>query len=286
MCALMRLATAISILTIMSLAAGPTSAALLFVSPFGDDATGDGSPTAPFKTLQAAHNAAAGDDTIMLEMAGSFGPIVINRSINIQGVPGAGIFDPPGPCVTVNAPGKTVIIDNVTCDQSGDAQHGILINTAHKVNVTNSTIRGGTGAKCGIFAQPNANSELNVIDTTIGPFGPANPGGGICIIPRSGADVIGTVTDAELLNGFFSLRSVAGSGSTVRVSVEDVTASGNNIGISSNGSGSNVAISNSTITANTTGVTHLNNGRVVSLGDNTMIWNSGDGSFTSTKAKK
>jgi len=62
-----------------------------------------GSDPNPFRTLQHAFAQAQVGDTVKLVEAGDYGALTIDKVITIIGTPGAGIFDPGGNAITVNA---------------------------------------------------------------------------------------------------------------------------------------------------------------------------------------
>src|SRR5688500_6637192 len=99
-------------------AAAPVSAATIFVSPTGADTGTCGSPASPCKTLQRGHDRVDPGGTVLLSEPGTYGPATLNKSLNVRGVPGAGIFSPGATsCLTINGGGNdTIVLDGLVCD--------------------------------------------------------------------------------------------------------------------------------------------------------------------------
>jgi hypothetical protein len=266
------------------LAPAPAGGAHLFVSHFGNDRTGTGTPFAPFATLQKAVDAATDGDTIQLELGGNYGPALINnKSLTIVSFHGGGIFEPGGTALTFNGgPNNELTLRGLTIDQAGSANTGIMFNSGRKLNVYDNVIQNGTGAASGIFFRPNSNSEINLLNNVINGFGTAGAGSGIRIEPRNGADVVGAMYKSLLSNNRTGIRSVAGAGSV------SLTSSGGNItgggtGILSSGPGSQIVVNDSTITNNSIGVQSQNSGQIRTRGNNTLFGNASNGTFTGSQ---
>jgi hypothetical protein len=283
------IAGAFCALALAWLAPAPAGGAHLFVSHFGNDTTGTGTPFAPFATLQRAVDLANSGDVIQLELGGNYGAATIdNKSLTIVSNHGGGIFEPGGPALTFNSGSgnDTLTLRGLTIDQAGSANNGIMFNSGRKLNVLDTTIQNGSGGSSGIFFRPNTNAELNLRNTTINEFGTAGGGSAIRIEPRNGADVISAMYASLLSNSRTGIRSVAGAGSNVNVLVRDMDIVGGATGISSSGPGSVVRVRDSAISNNQFGLTSQNGGQILTGGFNSVVANTANENFTGTYSVK
>ncbi len=278
-----RFAGAVSALAASWLVTSPAAAEHLFVSPFGNDDTGNGTPSAPLETLQGAIDfAGPGSAFIQLEMGGNYGPGVVGpgQNLTIFSTQGGGVFDPDGPGILVNGDGSTIVtLDGVTI---GGATIGVQFNSGHKLNVRNTTIQDISGGGSGILFRPNINAELNVGNTVITNTGDTGDASGIRIDPRAGADVTGVLDNVTLQNNRAGLVLDAGSGVFLDIAVADSTISGNSIGLQARGAGSELRVRETIVIGNGTGLHRPNGGKIESLEGNSVTGNTTDGSANST----
>src|SRR5262245_45134344 len=122
--------------------AAPASAGTIYVAPNGADTATCGAVGTPCKTLQKGHDRADAGGTVLLTQPGNYGGAVITKPMNILGVPGAGVFSPTTPCLTVNMAGgnDTLNVSGLTCNMDGVAKDGILFNDGHKLRLENTVI--------------------------------------------------------------------------------------------------------------------------------------------------
>jgi hypothetical protein len=277
-----------SILAATLLTAAPVGAATIFVAPDGANTANCGTAANPCLTLQVAHNRADSGGTILLTQPGNYGPATFTKPVNVRGVPGAGIFSPTLPCLTINAAGgnDTITLTDVSCDQDGGARDGIVINDAHKLRLNNVSIRGNTGTTCGVRARPTSGVfELMINDSSLTESGTTgnNNGGGICILPTGTANVFSVIRNTQLQNNRHGLVSAPVGGAISNVLVDNAAISANVGGIFSVGSNSNICVRNSTIAGNTfMGLS--GSGDVLNGGGNLFFNNSADGPFTGSCA--
>ncbi len=262
-------------------------AKIIFVFGAGADSPSCGTitPFAPCRTLQKGIDRAAAGDWIYLDTLGDFGPAVINKSVNVLVFTlGGGTLGPGAkPCLTVNAGANSVVtLSQYTCDQAGASQHGINVLSVGTLRLDNVTIRNGKGAACGVLFQPSQNAKLDIQKTTISGFGTSGAGGGICVQPRSGADVHGWLDHVTLNANRNGLSASATSPSLVQLGLENASVTGSSAsGLLSSGAASTIVVKNSLVRANAVGLNHVSSGKLISLGGNVVSDNAKKGSFTS-----
>jgi hypothetical protein len=147
----------------------------------------------------------------------------------------------------------------------------------------NVSIRNGTGATCGVFFQPNSAATLLMRDSEVSSFGTTSLGGGVCVVPRSGATADGWLSGVSLGHNRNGLVSTSNGNAAIRIGLEDGDAAGNTLsGIRSAGVNSVVYVKGSSITGNAFGLGRVTGGRIASLGANVVTGNTTNGSFSST----
>jgi hypothetical protein len=267
---------ALAIWATLWLTVAPAFAAHIFVSQFGSDTTGNGSPNAPFKTLQRAVNAAQDNDVIQLEMGGNYGPATItNKTLTIMSTEGGGIFEPGMTAITYNgAAGDILTLIGLTIDQGGSPFNGIVFNLGLKLIMMDMLIQNGSGGAYGVLFQPTTNAELHIRDSTVAEFGATGAGAGIRVVPRNGADVIGSIRNCTLLNNLVALFVLAGLNSFNDMVMNPSYIGGGGTAVTSSGAGSTVRIKESIIANNVVGLNRPNSGKIVSLGGNSVYANS------------
>jgi hypothetical protein len=239
--------------------------------------------------LQKGIDRASPGDSVYFDIPVDYGKAVITKSVNIFGrnAPGGGTLSPTGPCLVINAgPNDIVRIFNWTCVQGG-AQHGIVFNSGRMLVLDRVAIRNGAGSACGVFFQPNNNAVLSIQDSTISGFGRTGLGGGVCVKPRSGADVKGWLGNVSLPSNRNGIVSTSSAGSVIQLGMDGADVAGNAAtGIRSSGAASTVLVRDSTISSNATGLFRSSGGKIVSLGGNILLGNTTKGTFSSTVPQK
>lgn len=269
----------VAMLAVPLLHASPAhAAAVILVGIFGVDNATCG-PVQPCRTLQHAVNRAAPGDIIFLGNSVDYGPVTIAKTIHIQGTSGAGIFSPSNaPCLTINGGvNDEITVDTLICDQAGAASDGILFNSGRALHVSNVDFRGGGDSACGVRFRPTGDATLGFFDVILSTWGR-----GVCLAPRSGADVSGVIANARLQDSQYGIVSTVGAGSVISVICVHCGISGGGTGISSSGAASTVRIRSSRISGNALGLSHPNSGNIVSHGGNAVTGNADNGTVTST----
>jgi hypothetical protein len=284
-----RIVLPLTLLTATFALALPAQASLTrtFVSAAGSDAN-PCTITQPCATFAHAYSVTAANGIIAALDPGKYGPLTITAAITINGNGWAAITAPAARNgITINA-GVTdnVALTGLEIDGAGAGYNGIVLNSAGSLTVTNCTLQNfafdgshpTTGN--GILMQPTtgtltftitnttASNNGNVGISFFPPLGgspsangvidhvvaDAN-GYGIGIDPTfaTGGAIVVTISDSIASNN--SVQGiVAGTGSaTLKVSIDNVTCSGNEQGIVAE-SPANVLLGRSVITGNTIGV--------------------------------
>ncbi len=273
------------------------------VSANGDDAN-TCHCTQPCRTLTRAHFQTLSDGEITVLDPGSYGPVLIKKSISIvnDGVGEASIaVTDASTGITINAPpGGYVNLRGLTIQGVGVGGNGLTFNTGFSLTMTNCVIRNLTGF--GIVFQPNASSNLSVSNTLVADNGQTaiivQPSGagtvktvfnrvevynnstvGIWLIGNFSTGTIkGTVADSMAGNNGgagFAVSSTSGKAATSLMVVRSETAN-NGAGISVDGSPAVLRIGQSTVTGNGASWSAPNGGGLRSYGDNNIDGN-GDG---------
>ena len=275
-----------------------------WVSGVGDDAN-PCSRTAPCKTFAGAISKTAPAGEINCLDPGGFGAVTITKSIAIICQTGtAGVLVSGTNGIIVSAAASDVVyLDGLDIEGLNTGLTGVLINSAAKVGIVNSKIRGFSTAGIGIVNSTNG-LRVDVIDCVVAD----NPGEGIQSKPsgsvgnrvmidhtkvsNNGGDGImanGTSTTGSIkmsIRGSESVHNNAdgyvafSGGADVEIMMDASTASDNVRGINASGIGAVVRFTRSTITANTIGVNQVNSGMALSYSTNSVDGNgSSNGSF-------
>jgi hypothetical protein len=259
-----------------------------FVSAAGSDSN-PCSFAAPCRHFQAAVNVTSdGGEVDALDPAG-YGPITISQGITIEGQGWSYIAPPPGGNgITINAVSGNVAIHGVSINGVGitGPTNGIVFNSGDSLTVTNCTlqnfIRNGSTNDTGngILMQPTSGTLAFTITNTTA----VNNGFiGINYYLRGGSPnaygVIDYVTADANYDGM-NVNTFVSSGGTTVVAVSNSTASNNSsIGIYVYGPATKVSIDNVSVTGNDQGIVAFGPpvnvllGRSVITGNNTGVVN-------------
>jgi hypothetical protein len=255
---------------------------LSFISSSGMDINTCSSPASACGSFAGAQDKTFDGGTILCVDSDFFGNnTTITKSLTIDCLAGGGgvVLS-----LTINAPGKTVRLRNLTMNGVGAVGTVLNIIAADSVHLENVLVTGST--TLGVYDHRAGPAKLLISNSSIN----ANAGAGIVIAPASG--IIGAVLDnVRSNNNAYGVAVGAGgrvmikrsvfswNGSTgihadagAVIGVNDTLVSHNQTGIVGNG-GANVALSNSDIDSNTTGIS----GTTRSFGNNRLFANSGDG---------
>jgi hypothetical protein len=285
-----RIVLPLTLLTTTLALALPAHAAGLtrtFVSAAGSDSN-PCTITAPCASFAHAYSVTAANGIVAALDPGKYGPLTITGPITINGNGWAAITAPAtgnGITITAGTSDKVALI-GLEIDGAGAGYNGIVLNSAGSLTVTDCTLQNfaenGNDATTGngILMQPHGGTLAFTITNTTA----SNSIRGIFLFPSGGSPnangvIDHVVADANQIGiavvGSFPTGSVvvtvsnsiasnnggggifAGDGiGTLKVSIDNVTVSGNNIGIDGE-SPANVLLGRSVITGNGTGV--LNN---------------------------
>ena len=283
-----------------------------WVSGVGDDAN-PCSRTAPCKTFAGAISKTATGGEINTLDPGGYGAVTITKSITIsnEGVGEAGVLVAGTNGIVVSAGANDVVtIRGLVIEGLGLAAqasiNGIRFISGKELHVQNTVIRNFTAASpngFGILFSPPSSARLFVSDTIITGNGNGSNGGGIGLIPQGPANLSATILRTQLqsnTNGYSSsppggtstnsyirnslISGNSGNGVTISGSAnvfvdESTVISNTGIGVGA-ASSSAAIVSDSTITLNGVGVNPSSGGIVLSYGNNRLVNNGSNGSFT------
>ena len=291
-----------------------------FVSSSGVD-TNPCTITQPCATFAQAYTAVGANGIIAALDPGKYGPLTsITSGVTINGNGWAAITAPAqGNGITINAPGDKVTLIGLNIDGAGVGYNGILLTSASSLTVSNCVLQnfsynGSIATGTGIYMVPASGTlDFTITNTTAANNGISSvslsywPVGGT---PTANG-VIDHVVSVANMTGFFIESIADGSGATnvtvsnsiasdntsvgivvsgnasapVKVSIDDVSVSGNSTnGIEADGQAS-VLLGRSVITGNGTGVQNSTSGNTFySFGNNQIGLNGTDGSSSLNKA--
>jgi hypothetical protein len=260
--------------------------ARVFVASYGNDSNpcSFGSPCRNFQ--QAVNVVDAGGEVTAIDSAG-FGPISISKSVTITSPAGveAGIVPTPGGnAISITAgPNDAVVLRGLTINGSGTGANGIVFNSGGGLTVADCVVQNFVGAfpngngiwmlpTSGItnFAITNTTSSDNVNGILYRPqsgspgatgvidhvITTANSSTGIDVDTASTAGGSTSVTISNSIasnNGFGGVIAVTVSSAPLLVSIDAISASGNNVGVVGDNA-VKVLIGRSVIMSNGTGV--------------------------------
>jgi hypothetical protein len=290
-----------------------------FVSSSGVD-TNPCTITQPCATFAEAYTKVGANGIVAALDPGKYGPLNnITSGVTINGNGWAAITAPAGNNgITITAPGDKVTLIGLNIDGAGVGYNGILLTSAGSLTVSNCVLQnffyaGSIATGNGIYMVPSSGTlDFTITNTTaanngfvgisywpVGGTPTANGvidhvvavanGTGIFIesIADSGGDTNITVSNSIASDN--STTGIVVSGNTlapVKVSIDDVSVSGNSTnGIEADGQAS-VLLGRSVITGNGTGVLNNTSGNTFySFGNNQIGLNTtADGSSSLNKA--
>ena len=291
-----------------------------WISGVGDDVN-PCSRTAPCKTFAGAISKTAAGGEINCLDPGGFGAVTITKSISLycEGTIN-GVLASGGNGISINGAGIVVLLSGFDLEGFGNGLNGIRFTNGASLHIRNSTIRdfraaGGFGVN---FAPTDAAGATLVLDnvTVIENGAASGVTGGVLVQPAANVPVTVLVTNSRIAdNNRGGIRiDASAAGSSVKATISGSQISDNQIGVyarSAPGGGTaNVALSNTvvngntgtgvivedalatinatgnTITHNGNGVRSLTGGNLVTFGDNTLVANSNNGSFTANATKQ
>jgi hypothetical protein len=252
------------------------------------------SPCATFKAALAL--TLAGGEIFVLNSA-DYGPVTINKAVSItsEGA-AAGILANSGVAITISAGASDVVnLRGLTIDGANSGSVGIQFVSGKSLTIQKSFVRNFTSI--GINFTPSASATLFVSDTVVtgsafggivvangsgttkGALHRVNVTGHYVGIYARGSGVSLALTDAVISNNTFGLAVASSS-----VSIRNLAASGNFVGITADQPVAVVRVTQSTITDNGTGWQTTTNAQIQSYGNNNVGGNTNDGTATVTLA--
>jgi Right handed beta helix region len=247
--------------------------------------------TAPCSSFATAYAAVAPNGIVAALDPGRYGPLTITGPVTINGYGWAAITAPAnGNGITINAGGSdNVALIGLEIDGAGAGYDGIVLNMAGSLTVTNCTLQNfafdGSNPTTGdgILMQPTTGTlAFTITNTTASNNGEV----GILILPQSGSPTVNGVIDhvvADANGDGIDVEPAFATGGSVVVTISDSIASNNrSVGIFA-GVGSatlKVSIDNVTISGNGTGINAATPANVL-LGRSVITGNT-DGVFNST----
>ena len=279
------------------LAAGAVAVAHAEAShSFVDASTGTGTACTkqvPCGTLQNGLDFAWEGGNVYLFGRGPLGVATATKAARIAGDNMAEVNG-----LTVNAPGKTLMLNGVVFDHGAYASPGLTINAAQSVVVTNARITGRPG---GIVFSPSSTASLTLKNVT---FSDSSGSSGAAIrIKTNGYNVNVSLENVKVSGGTRGIVIDAGGGGFAKVSIKDstfaniaglgigaysgtgnirlyldnVTSVNNTHGLVAHGARTIAWLGSSTIAGNSIGVLRQSGGSVQSYKDNYIFNNNTDG---------
>jgi hypothetical protein len=315
------MAASVAMLTLPLATPASAQATRTWISGVGDDAN-PCSRTAPCKTFAGAISKTAAGGEINCLDPGGFGAVTITKAISLicEGELN-GVLASGGNGINVVAGANDVVLlSGFDLQGFGNGTNGVRFTSGAGLHIRNSIIRGfrGTGGY-GINFQPTSTTgaSLTVENVTVVDNGnAAGVTGGILVQPAAsvpaniliansriadnnrggiridasaaGSSVKGSISGSEIVDSQIGVyaRSTPGGG-TVNVTLVDSVVSGNgSTGVMAEDALATINASGNTITQNGNGLRSLTGGILVSFGDNVVVANNNNGSFTSTQAKQ
>jgi hypothetical protein len=265
--------------------------------------------TQPCASFAQAYTAIGANGIVAALDPGKYGPLTITGPVTINGNGWATITGPAsGNGITVNAGSGSVTLTGLELDGAGAAYNGIVFNTGSSLTISNCIAKdfvvdnnnnNGTSGN-GILMQPTSGTlDFTIINTTASnnggqgvfyyaPSGSPNANGVIDHVVAN-ANIDGIVVNAYNVSGGTTVITISNTiasnnvngigiavvGTTaVEVSIDNVSASANLIGIQDNFA-ANVLLGRSVITGNSTGIqNNTSPNSFYSFGDNRINGNA------------
>jgi len=280
-----------------------------WVSGVGDDVN-PCSRTAPCKTFAGAISKTAAKGVISVLDPGGFGTVTITKSITIDGGGIVGSILASGTTgVIVNAGATDVVrLRNISIDGASTGIDGVRFAAGGTLIIENVRINDFTAD--GVKFQPSGNSRLVITDSHISNI----LGAAVHSVPGATGNAIVSLHNVRLYESGFGIKaedrtklSVRDSfiGDNINSGVQaKATAAAANVsldncqvtnngptnlvsgGLKASGAGAVIHTAGSLITGNSNGLSVETGGQIASFGNNTVIFNTNNGSPTSTIAQR
>jgi Right handed beta helix region len=251
----------------------------VYISEDGSDANDCLTPATACRGFSQAQTVVLSGGVIRV-LPGRYSAAAITKSVQIIADAGEAIIQggsvsaggSPFVSLVVNAgPSDVVLVHGMIIDDTLGGG-GIALVSGGALHIDNCTLVSAP-ALFAIHFRPNGNSNLVVSNSTIA----GNAGGGIEVLPGTGAFANVTIDNTRLVSNSRALLAVNGANVMVRNSM----ITGNAIGVRV-GSAAVVRMADSTVSGNATGLSSTSNAQIVSHRGNVVANNTTNGAFTST----
>ena len=308
------LGACLTLLTVICLTAAPAQAQQnrTWVSGTGDNASATCSRAAPCATFaNALGKTNAGGEINCLD-SGSFGALIITKSISVicEGVVGGMLQAGSDVIALLTGAADVVVLRGLDIDGVAGIGAGVnFLSGGGALHIENCRIRDGSGTgSWGIKFTPTFAAELYVTDTTVSHNGTTG-GGGILVQAPAGSTSKAVITNSNVQNNFFGIKAdgtgagggvinmtiratasvgnssngivgtMSAGGAAVVMMLDRVTSSHNaaGFGIIADGPSTFIHVGGSSIAGNANGVGASNGGTLLSFKTNQIRGNSVDG---------
>lgn len=305
------LSAALRLIAVTCLPAAPAhAAAITWVADAGSSDSNPCTNPAPCQTLTHALSLTDPGGEIRILGQGSFGGVVIKKSVSIISDTSQGgvLAKPSTAAILIQAsPTDVINLRGLIIEGAVAGTAGIRFESGAALHVQNSVIRGfqSNAADTGYGIQfiTTGTSDLFVSDTLIADngaiVGNLHIGGGIWIVPNGGSARV-ALDRVHVEKNIVGINADSRSASAIAVTVWDSVVAGNmdagivvtskghpntvvidrsavvnnyDVGIQSDGTGSTVYVGNSTISGNATGLRAVNAGVLTSQMNNAVVGN-------------
>ena len=302
------------LLAALCLSAAPAQASpanRTWVSGTGSDANSC-SRALPCLTFNAAHAATAAGGEINCVDSGSFGGLIITKTISIicEGVVGGVLVTANSAFIISAGPTDVVILRGLEFEGAGTGFTGIYFSNGGALHVENCRIRDfNANGGYGIQFIPGSAAELYVTDTTILHNGSATIGGGVLIRAPAGSTSKVVINQSSVQNNTTGIKAdgTAAGGGVINMTVRETASTGNTqngivgtmsaggaavimmvdsvaashnaagYGVIADGPSTFVHVGGSSVAGNANGVGSSNGGTLLSFKTNQIRGNGSDG---------
>ncbi len=311
----MRILVAVGLFGAALFYAAPASAQATrtWVSGVGDDAN-PCSRTAPCKTFAGAISKTAAGGEINCLDPGGWGAVTITKSMTIDcsQFPGS-ILNAGTNGIIVNDSGAgtaVVVIRGLEINSASTSSpgiNGIRFISGASLSVEDAVIRGNTSANgSGILFQPSGAAKLFMNNVVVSSNGSGTTGSGVEVAPTAGGSAKVMITNSHFTNNVNNGIRINTANGPVQAAIDNITVSAGGqgvvmlgtgssgaavltnstitgltgTGILAAGTGATIRVGNTTVTGNATGVNPLASSTINTYGNNRVVGNTTDGSFT------
>lgn len=266
-----RRATAGAFLSLSCLVATPAQALsfVTFVSGKGTDSGTCASAATPCRTFQFAVNQTSPAGELKALDPAHYGAVVITKSLSITGVEGASrILNIAKDAITINAgPNDVVNLSRLTLDGVKVASHGIVLNSAGSLTVTDCVVRNFTSTA--ILLQPSGAAKFLIGDTQVS----NNSGFAVSVVPQGKGSAIGTLNHVSFTKNSVGITIDGFNGGVDVTAIHSIATNNSGTGFATQGKFAVLRLAHSTATNNGNGVAIGTGSTAESFGDNDIHGN-------------